>query len=54
MVVEMYQPSAVSQGPTPANPSLYNDLIRLDDLRKRGILSQEEFEKQKQKLLSGS
>lgn len=32
----------------------YTELIKLDDLRKRGILSQEEFEVQKKKLLDGN
>lgn len=30
---------------------LYSELIKLDDLRKRGILTEEEFAKQKSKLL---
>lgn len=33
---------------------LYSELVKLDDLRKRGIISDEEFEALKKKLLSGS
>lgn len=33
---------------------IYNELIKLDDLRKRGIITQAEFEAQKAKLLSGN
>jgi hypothetical protein len=55
MVVEMEEPAAASRNtPAPAHVDLYNELIKLDDLRKRGIISQGEFEAQKQKLLSGS
>lgn len=32
---------------------VYADLIKLDDLRKRGILTETEFQSQKQKLLDG-
>lgn len=32
-------------------PDVYRDLIRLDELRKRGILTEAEFEAQKRKLL---
>jgi hypothetical protein len=31
--------------------SLYNDLMKLDDLRKKGILTEEEFQAQKKKVL---
>ncbi|ACB73627.1 SHOCT domain-containing protein [Opitutus terrae] len=34
--------------------ALYADLLKLDDLRKRGILSDEEFEVEKKKVLSRS
>ena len=33
---------------------VYAELLKLDDLRKRGILSQEEFETQKKKLLDSN
>jgi hypothetical protein len=33
---------------------IYPELLKLDDLRKRGILSQEEFDAQKKKLLGGN
>ncbi len=34
-----------------SKPDLYAELIKLDDLRKKGILTDEEFEEQKQRLL---
>lgn len=53
-VVEMHQ-SPTSSGNRPsASSDLYNELIKLDDLRKRGIISEDEFKAEKQKLLSGS
>jgi hypothetical protein len=33
---------------------LYNDLLKLDDLRKRGILTEEEFQAEKKKVLARS
>ncbi len=39
--------------PSEKGPDLYNELIKLDDLRKRGILTEEEFQAQKKKLLEG-
>ena len=36
---------------TDEEPDLYTELMKLDDLRKKGILSDEEFEAQKKKLL---
>jgi hypothetical protein len=33
---------------------VYTELIKIDDLRKRGILNEAEFEAQKKKLLSGN
>lgn len=44
--------------PTPASPpaakssDVYTELLKLDDLRKRGIISEQEFEAQKAKVLS--
>jgi hypothetical protein len=32
---------------------MYTELIKLDDLRKRGIITEAEFEAQKKKLLEG-
>ncbi|MBX9630240.1 MAG: SHOCT domain-containing protein [Burkholderiales bacterium] len=37
---------------TKRQPDVYSELIKLDDLRKRGILSDAEFEAQKKKLLN--
>ena len=33
---------------------LYSELVKLDDLRKKGILTDEEFQAEKKKLLSHS
>ena len=33
---------------------LYNELVKLDDLRKKGILTDDEFQAEKKKLLSRS
>lgn len=38
----------------PASPDLYTQLLKLDDLHKRGILTDEEFEAQKKKVLEAS
>jgi len=38
----------------PGKPKdVYTELLKLDDLRKKGIISEAEFEEQKRKLLSG-
>lgn len=50
--------NVVEQRPAPAGvtttakPDLYTELNKLDDLRKRGLLTDAEFEQQKQKLLA--
>ena len=46
--------AAVNAAPQDATDTLYKDLMKLDDLRKRGILTQEEFQAQKKKLLEKS
>lgn len=33
---------------------VYTELLKLDDLRKRGVITEEEFQEQKKKLLSGN
>lgn len=38
---------------TPKTKDVYAELVKLDDLRKRGILTDAEFEEQKKKLLAG-
>src|SRR5208282_3458613 len=43
---------ANSNGQSEHPKDIYSELIKLDDLRKRGILTQEEFEAQKTKLLN--
>jgi len=47
-------PAAESAPPQTATDQLYSDLMKLDDLRKRGILTDEEFQAQKKKLLDKS
>lgn len=39
---------------TPKERDIYNELIKLDDLHKKGILTDAEFEAEKAKVLSGS
>ena len=39
---------------TDRKPDLYTELMKLDDLRKRGLLTDAEFEQQKKKLLDSS
>jgi hypothetical protein len=48
-------PSLPVQALTTATPGdLYSELLKLDDLKSRGILTQKEFESEKKKLLSRS
>ena len=44
----------VAASEKPAAGDLYTELIKLDDLRKRGILTEEEFQAEKKKVLSRS
>ena len=37
---------------TDKKPDLYTELTKLDDLRKKGLITDAEFESEKQKLLS--
>jgi hypothetical protein len=54
MVVEMHQSASGAQGNAPPKTTdVYTELLKLDDLKKRGIISDSEFEAQKQKVLSG-
>jgi len=46
--------AAISAQPASPTDSLYSDLMKLDDLRKRGILTDEEFQAQKKKRLEKS
>jgi len=39
---------------TPKTKDVYAELVKLDDLRKRRILTDAEFDEQKKKLLAGS
>ena len=57
VVIEKTEKTSVdvkTKDQTEHRKDVYDELIKLDDLRKRGILSDAEFEAQKKKLLSGS
>ena len=45
---------AENAAPRTATDAFYSDLMKLDDLRKRGLLTEEEFQAQKKKLLEKS
>jgi hypothetical protein len=45
---------AENAAPRTTTDALYSDLMKLDDLRKRGLLTEEEFQAQKKKLLEKS
>lgn len=49
-------PASFASAPSapPSNEALYADLLRLDDLRKKGILTEEEFTAEKRKVLERS
>jgi hypothetical protein len=48
-------PAALENGERPGGTGdLYNDLLKLDDLRKKGILTDEEFQAEKKKVLNRS
>ena len=47
----MYQGRAAAAPPTPAAPSVTTELERLADLRAKGILTEEEFQAQKARIL---
>ena len=55
MVVAVHNntPTPPASATVKKSDDMYTALLKLDDLRKRGILSQQEFEVQKAKLLSG-
>ena len=61
MVREEPAPPPVSEKPAPiviseqpGGGDFYTDLLKLDDLRKRGILTEEEFQAEKKKILNRS
>lgn len=57
VVVRVEQPAQPPQGEPakrPSGSSKYDRLIELEDLRRRGILTDEEFEKEKKKLLDSN
>ena len=48
------QPAAAAPGKVAVSGDLYTALLQLDDLRKKGILTEEEFQSEKQKVLKRS
>lgn len=57
IVIEKTEKSSIdvkTKDQTDRPKDVYAELIKLDDLRKRGILTEAEFEAQKKKLLSGN
>ncbi len=57
VVIEKTEKTSVdvrTKDQTSHQKDVYAELIKLDDLRKRGILSEAEFEAQKKKLLDGN
>lgn len=55
VVIENKMPTGQSDARNqPKSKDLYTELLKLDDLRKKSIISEAEFEAQKAKLLSGT
>jgi hypothetical protein len=54
VVVEMQTPNSAPAPDTVKSKDMYTELLKLDDLRKRGVITDTEFEAQKSKLLSGN
>lgn len=50
---EKIEASVRTKDESEKRPDLYAELIKLDDLRKKGLITDAEYETQKQKLLSG-
>jgi 2-keto-3-deoxy-6-phosphogluconate aldolase len=53
-VVQAQPAVAVAAGKTTPTDELYSELVKLDELRKRGILTNEEFQAEKKKVLDRS
>jgi len=45
-------PAPAAPAPAPAGPSMIDQLTQLGELRDKGVLTAEEFEREKQKLLA--
>ena len=54
MVVDIHNSIPSPSAPPGASEDTYTALLKLDDLRKRGIITEDEFNAQKAKLLAGS
>ena len=55
VVIDQKSAIEIRQPPDPnRRPDIYTELSKLEDLRKRGIITEAEFEAEKKKLLSGS
>ncbi len=53
VVVEMHGASQPRSNDPVKSGDVYTEILKLDDLRKRGLITDAEFESQKSKLLSG-
>jgi len=53
VTIDVNAPAPAAQPASQSKPDIYAELLKLDDLRKRGLLSNEEFEMQKAKVLAG-
>lgn len=54
MDVQNTAPTTPASATSGASKDVYTELLKLDDLRKRGIITDSEFQAQKARLLSGS
>ena len=52
--IEKVDANLKTKDETPKAKDVYAELVKLDELRKRGILTEAEFEEQKRKLLAGN
>jgi membrane protein YdbS with pleckstrin-like domain len=50
--IEQYSPRAPSAPPVSPPPDRYAELLRLDGLKQKGIVTPEEFEREKQRILN--
>ena len=53
MVVDIHNSTLPPPAPSGTSRDTYTELLKLDDLRKRGIITEDEFNAQKAKLLAG-
>ena len=53
-VVSKSDPEALTKAETNKAPDVYTELMKFDDLRKKGLITDAEYETEKKKLLSGA